>query len=146
MSQTYVIPYLFFGGRCEEALDFYKSAVGAQVDMMMKFGDSPEPPPPDAVPPGFDDKIMHTSFRIGNTVVMASDGCESGSAFGGFALSIVPTDKEDANRMFNALADGGTVTMPLGETFFSPCFGMLKDRFGMEWMIAMQPENQAPQS
>lgn len=147
MSQTSVIPYLFFGGRCEEALDFYKNAVAAQVDMIMRFGDSPEKPPPGTVPPDFDDKIMHTSFRIGNSVIMASDGCESGgTAFAGLALSIVPTDKEDANRMFNALADGGTVTMPLGETFFSPCFGMLKDRFGMEWMIAMQPENQASQS
>ena len=147
MSQTSVLPYLFFGGRCEEALDFYKDAVGAQIDMLMRFGDSPEKPPAGAVPADFDDKIMHTSFRIGNTVIMASDGCEGGgTAFAGFSLSIVPTDKEEAKRMFNALADGGTVTMPLGETFFSPCFGMLKDRFGMEWMIAMQPENQAPQS
>lgn len=142
MNQTTIVPYLFFGGRCEEALNFYKEAVGAQVDMMMRFSDSPEPPPPGAVPPDFDNKVMHTSFRIGSTVIMASDGCESGSAFGGFALSIVPASKEDANRMFNALADGGTVTMPLGETFFSPCFGILKDRFGLEWMIAMQPAGQ----
>lgn len=139
MSQTSILPYLFFGGRCEDALEFYKTAVGAKVDMMMRFKDSPEAPPPGAVPPDFDDKIMHASFRIGNTVIMASDGCESGSAFGGFALSLVPTDKEEATRMFNALAEGGTVTMPLGETFFSPCFGMLRDRFGLEWMIAMQP-------
>ncbi len=139
MSQTSILPYLFFGGHCEEALEFYKKAVGAKVDMMMRFKDSPEAPPPGAVPPNFDDKIMHTSFRIGNSVIMASDGCQSDSAFGGFALSIVPSDKEDATRMFNALAEEGTVTMPLGETFFSPCFGIVKDRFGLEWMIAMQP-------
>ena len=146
MNQTSIVPYLFFGGHCEEALNFYKDAVGAQLDMMMRFGESPEPPPPGAVPPDFDTKIMHASFRIGSSLVMASDGCGGDSTLSGFALSVIPVNKEDATRMFNALADGGTVTMPLGETFFSPCFGMLKDRFGMEWMIAMQPAEQTAQA
>ncbi len=149
MNQTSIIPYLFFGGHCEEALEFYKKAVDADVGMMMRFKDSPEKPPPGTVPEDFDNKIMHTSFRIGNTIIMASDGCETGdkdSGFSGFSLSIVPTDKEDATRMFDALSEGGTVTMPLGETFFSPCFGMLKDRYGLEWMVAMEPEEAPAQA
>jgi len=146
MSQKSVIPYLFFGGTCEEALDFYKEAVGAQVDMMMRFGESPEAPPPGTIPDNYDDKIMHASFRIGSSLLMASDGCGGASTFNGFSLSIIPESKEEATRMFNALAEGGTVTMALGETFFSPWFGMLKDRYGMEWMVAMQPAEQAQQA
>src|SRR5690606_29203980 len=144
--QTSIVPYLFFGGHCEDALSFYKDAVGAQIEMILRFSDSPEPPPPGAIPANYDNKIMHASFRIGSSQVMASDGCGEQSTMNGFALSIIPASKEDATRMFNALADGGTITMPLGETFFSPCFGMLKDRFGMEWMIAMQPAEQAAQA
>jgi PhnB protein len=128
--------YLFFDGRCEEAIEFYKKALGAKVDMLMRFREAPDPPPPGMVPPGFDDKVMHTSFRIGDTVVMASDGCTDGKAnFKGFSLSLAVDKEADADRYFNALADGGQVQMPLGKTFWSPRFGMLTDRFGVGWMI-----------
>jgi PhnB protein len=127
---------LFFGGRCEEALKFYRTALGAQVDMLMQYKDSPEPQPPGSLPPGFENKVMHATFRIGGTTLMASDGCEVGSNFGGFSLSLsVPTVAE-ANRAFAALADGGQVRMPLTKTFWSPCFGMLTDRFGLGWMVS----------
>lgn len=128
--------YLFFDGRCEEAVDFYKKALGAKVEMLMRFKEAPDPPPPGMVPPGFDDKVMHTSFRIGDTVVMASDGCTDGKAnFKGFSLSLAVDKAADADRVFAALADGGEVQMPLGKTFWSPRFGMLTDRFGVGWMI-----------
>ena len=128
--------YLFFDGRCEEAVEFYKKALGAKVEMLMRFKESPDPPPPGMVPPNFDDKIMHTSFRIGDTAVMASDGCTDGKTnFKGFSLSLAVAKEADADRYFNALADGGEVQMPLGKTFWSPRFGMLTDRFGVGWMI-----------
>ncbi|AHG62327.1 VOC family protein [Advenella mimigardefordensis] len=146
MNQKSVTPYLFFGGTCEEALNFYKEAVGARVSMMMRFGESPEAPPPGTIPADYDNKIMHASFSIGSSILMASDGCGGASTFSGFSLSVTPESKEEATRMFNALAEGGTVTMALGETFFSPWFGMLKDRYGMEWMVAMQPAEQATQA
>ena len=131
-----VTPYLFLDGRCEEAIEFYKKALGAKVEMLMRFKESPDPPPPGMVPPNFDDKIMHTSFRIGDTVVMASDGCTDGKTnFKGFSLSLAVAKEADADRYFNALADGGEVQMPLGKTFWSPRFGMLTDRFGVGWMI-----------
>ena len=128
--------YLFFDGRCEEAVEFYKKALGAKVEVLMRFKESPDPPPPGMVPPNFDDKIMHTSFRIGDTVVMASDGCTDGKTnFKGFSLSLAVAKEADADRYFNALADGGQVQMPLGKTFWSPRFGMVTDRFGVGWMI-----------
>lgn len=131
-----VQPYLFFDGRCEEAINFYRDALGAQVSMLMRFKESPEPPPPGAVPPGSDDKIMHAAFTIGDTTVMASDGgCSSQTEFKGFSLSITVDDAAAADRVFNALADGGQVQMPLGQTFFSPRFGMVVDRFGVGWMV-----------
>jgi len=134
-STVMVEPYLSFGGRCEEALAFYKSAIGAQVDMVMKFSDSPEPMPPGVLPPGFEHKVMHSSFRVGGSVVMASDGCHAGAKFDGFSLSLsVPTEQE-ARRAFDALAGGGKVTMPLAKTFWSPCFGMVTDKFGVSWMV-----------
>jgi PhnB protein len=128
--------YLFFDGRCEEAVEFYKKALGAKVEMLMRFKESPDPPPPGMVPPGFDNKVMHTSFRIGDTVVMASDGCSDRKAlFQGFSLSLAVEKEADADRLFAALADGGQVQMPLGKTFWSPRFGMVTDRFGVGWMI-----------
>lgn len=129
-------PYLFFNGNCEEAVEFYRKALGAKVEMTMRFKDSPEPPPPGTVPPGYENKIMHTSFWVGETMVMASDGCgDEASGFKGFSLALtVPTEAE-ADRAFAALAEGGKVTMPLGKTFWSPRFGMLEDRFGVGWMI-----------
>jgi len=131
-----VQPYLFFDGRAEEAVNFYQRALGAKVEMLMRFSESPDPPPPGMVPPGSENKVMHMSFRIGDTVVMGSDGgCTGATEFKGFSLSLTVADEKEAHRVFNALADGGKVEMPLGKTFFSPCFGMLADRFGVGWMV-----------
>jgi PhnB protein len=129
-------PYLFFNGCCEEAVEFYKKALGAEVLMLMRYKESPEPPPPGKVPAGWDDKVMHSSLRIGNANVMASDGCGEGAKFQGFSLSLTASDEADARRKFAALAEGGQVQMPLGKTFWSPCFGMVTDRFGIGWMIS----------
>ncbi len=137
MPNTLVQPYLFFGGRCEEALEFYRTALGAEVDMLMRYKDSPEPQPPGMLPPGFENKVMHASFHIGATALMASDGCGESQSFAGFSLSLaVPTEAE-ADRAFAALAEGGQVQMPLGKTFWSPRFGMLTDRFGIGWMVSV---------
>jgi PhnB protein len=134
-----VTPYLFFDGRCEEALDFYKKTLGAEVGMLMRLKDSPQPPPAGTYPPGSENKIMHSSFRINGTTVMASDGCAQGKPkFEGFALSVDTKDEAIADRMFAALADGGKVQMPLGETFFARRFGMVADRFGVGWMIIVE--------
>ena len=124
-----------FGGRCEEALEFYRTALGAQVDMLMRFSESPDPTPPGMLPPGFENKVMHAGFRIAGNVLMASDGCEVGAQFKGFSLSIAVTTEAEADRYFSALSDGGQVQMPLTKTFWSPRFGMLTDRFGIAWMI-----------
>lgn len=143
-NDTRVIqPYLFFNGRCEQALDFYRQALGAEVVMLLRFKDSPEPHPPGMVPPGWEDKVMHTSLRIGQTIVMASDGCgpEAGD-YKGFSLSLSVATPAEADRAFAALADGGQVRMPLGQTFWSPRFGMLEDRFGIGWMIGVVPPGQ----
>ena len=135
-----VQPYLFFDGRCEEALEFYRRALGAEVQMLMRFKDSPEPPDPGMVPPGSGDKVMHTSFRIGDTTVMASDGrCQGQPSFAGFSLSLTAPDDAEAERLFAALAEGGQVQMPLAKTFFSSRFGMVADRFGVPWMIVVAP-------
>ena len=134
-----VTPYLFFDGCCEEALELYKKTLGAEVGMLMRVKESPQPPPDGAYPPGSENKIMHSSFRIGGTTVMASDGCAQGKPkFEGFALSIDTKDEAAADRMFTALADGGQVRMPLGETFFARRFGMVADRFGVGWMIIVE--------
>ncbi len=140
MHQPAIQPYLFFNGRCEEALAFYTSALGAEVEMIMRFREAPDSPPPGTVPDGWEDKIMHASFRIGGSLVMASDGCESAPAFSGFSLSLSASTPDEADGLFAALAEGGNVTMPLGETFWSPRFGMLTDRFGLGWMIGVEPE------
>lgn len=134
-----VTPYLFFDGCCEEALEFYKKTLGAEVGMLMRVKESPQPPPDGAYQPGSENKIMHSSFRIGGTIVMASDGCAQGKPkFEGFALSVDAKDEVAADRMFTALADGGQVRMPLGETFFARRFGMVADRFGVGWMIIVE--------
>ncbi len=129
--------YLFFNGRCEEAVEFYKKALGAEVAMLMRYKESPEPLPPGMVPPGWENKIMHTSLRIGNTTVMASDGCSEGTNFQGFSLSLSVANHAEAERVFTALTDGGQVKMPLTKTFWSPCFGMVADRFGVGWMVTV---------
>jgi len=135
-----VEPYLFFDGRCEEAIEFYRSALGAEVTALMRFKDSPEPPQPGLVPPGCDDKVMHASFRIGETTIMASDGnCHGKPTFQGFSLSIAAPNDAEAERLFAALGDGGQVQMPMIQTFFSSRFGMVADRFGVSWMIIVKP-------
>jgi PhnB protein len=132
-----VEPYLFFEGRCEEALEFYKKTVGAKVEALMRYKDSPEPQPPGMNPPA--DKVMHALFRIGDAPVMASDGmCTGNAKFNGFALALNARDDADAKRLFGALAEGGQVQMPLGPTFFASSFGMLTDRFGLGWMVLAQ--------
>ena len=133
-------PYLFFDGRCEEAIEFYKSALGARVEMLMRFKDSPEPSQME-LPPGSENKVMHSSFHIGDTKVMASDGmCQGKPSFQGFSLSITVPGLTEAERQFNALAEGGQVQQPLIKTFFSPGFGMVADRFGVSWMIVVDAE------
>lgn len=136
----YANAYLFFEGRCEEALQFYQDALGARVEMLLRNRDSPQPPPPGTMPPGTEDKIMHAAMRIGDTLVMASDGyCQGGASFQGFALSVSPDSPAEAERVFAALGAGGTVRMPLGPTFWSPAFGMVHDRFGVLWMVNVMP-------
>jgi PhnB protein len=138
-----VQPYLFFNGSCEQAVEFYRKALGAEVEMMMRFKESPEPPQPGMVPPGFENKIMHISFRIGGTAIMASDGCPGEKTnFQGFSLSLSVPSEAEADRAFAALSDGGQVRMPLTKTFWSPRFGMLEDRFGVGWMISVAPAGQ----
>lgn len=128
--------YLFFDGRCEEALAFYRTALGAEVTMLMRFKDSPEPPAPGMCPPGSDDKVMHASFQIGETMLMASDGRAQGKpVFQGFSLSLAVPDDAEALRLFTALSDGGQVQMPLAKTFYASSFGMVADRFGVSWMV-----------
>jgi PhnB protein len=136
-----VQPYLMFGGRCQEAIDFYRNAVGAEVEMLMRFKESPEPTPPGMIPANWDDKIMHACLKIGDTQVMASDGCaSSGADFKGFSLSLTVANEAEADRKFAALSDGGKVTMPLGQTFFARRFGMAVDRFGVSWMVIVPAE------
>jgi PhnB protein len=130
-----VQPYLFFDGTCEQAIEFYRRALGAEVTMLMRYKDSPEPPPPGMVPPGSENKVMHASFRIGDSMILASDGCGEQAKFQAFSLSLTVANEAEADRVFAALADGGQVQMPLGKTFFSPRFGMLVDRFGVSWMV-----------
>ncbi|MBW8845132.1 MAG: VOC family protein [Burkholderiales bacterium] len=131
-------PYLFFNGRCEEAIGFYQQALGAEVQMMMRNSDSPEPPPPGMLPPGSEAKIMHASLLIGGALVMMSDGmCDGNTAFKGFSLSLDCPDEAAARKAFDALAAGGQVGMPLGKTFWAPLFGMVNDRFGVGWMVGV---------
>ena len=135
-AATQIQPYLFFNGSCEEAIRFYEKALGAKVSMLMRVKDSPDPPPPGMYPPGSENKVMHAEIDVGGAKVMASDGCDlSGPSFKGFSLSLSARDEAEARRWFDALAAGGQVGMPLGKTFFSPCFGMVTDRFGVGWMV-----------
>ena len=134
-----VQPYLQFDGRCEEAIEFYKSALGAKVEAIMRFKDGPDCM---EMPQGTADKVLHSCFRIGESTIMASDGyCKGKPEFQGFSLTITAPDKSEADRLFSALGKGGAVQMPLAETFFSPRFGMVADRFGVSWMIVTAPED-----
>ena len=133
-----VQPYLFFEGRCEEAIEFYKKALDAEVQLMLRFKDSPVGPPP-GVPAGSDNKIMHAQVRIGQTVVMMGDArCSGKPGFQGFSLSLSKSSPAEVDKAFGALADGGQIQMPLDKTFFSPRFGMVIDRFGVGWMVLVQ--------
>jgi len=132
-----VQPYLFFEGRCDEALDFYRKTLGAEVVTLLRFRESPQP---GMVTPGTEDRVMHAVLRVGDATVMASDGrCAGQPRFEGFSLSITLKDETPANKMFAALSEGGHVVMPLEKTFWSPRFGMVTDRFGVTWMINVSP-------
>jgi PhnB protein len=132
-------PYLFFEGRCEEAIEFYKKALGAKVGMLMRYKDSPEAPPPGCAPAD-SNKVMHAQFQIGETVIMASDGRATGKPnFEGFGLSLSLPTPAEVDKAFGALADGGKVEMPLAKTFFSARFGMVADKFGVLWMVLVTP-------
>ena len=131
-------PYLFFEGRCEEAIDFYRRTLGADTVMLMRWKDCPEPAQPGMTPPS-PEKIMHARIKIGETVVMLADGmCQTQVSYQGFALNINAANEAEAERVFNALADGGQIRMPLGKTFFSPAFGMVADKFGVGWMVYVE--------
>lgn len=142
--------YLSFEGRCQEALDFYRDKLGAQVGFLMRFKDAPpmDQPTPEGCaggPPPDGEKIMHSELRIGDSTLMATDGMASGKlSFAGISLSLLVADAAEAQQRFDALADGGQVQMPLAKTFFSPAFGMVADRFGVQWMVVAQDPNQAP--
>ena len=132
-TTTQVQPYLFFEGRCQEALDFYRRAIGAQVTAIVRFKESPDP---GMIQPGSEDKVMHASFRVGDTTIFASDGrCGGQASFQGVALSLTVANEPEADRLFGALVEGGQAIMPLTTTFFSPRFGMTTDRFGVTWMV-----------
>ena len=138
---TQIQPYLVFGGRCDEALAFYKTALDATLGMRMGFSDSPDPMPPGMLAEGFENKVMHSEFTVAGNTIMASDGCAPGDGgFHGFSLALLVPSEGDADRYFNALADGGEVTMPLSKTFWSPRYGMVKDRFGMHWQVMVPGE------
>jgi PhnB protein len=129
-------PYLNFDGRCEEAINFYKKALGAELTMLMRYSETPDAPPPGMVPPGSENKVCHAAFRIGESTVMASDGgCRGTPGFQGITLNLSVANEAEADRAFTALTEGGKVEMPLMKTFFSPRFGMVQDRFGVSWMI-----------
>jgi PhnB protein len=131
-----VQPYLFFDGCCEEALEFYRRAIGAEVTALLRWKDSPDPA---MTMPGAEEKVMHARLSIGDTTIMASDGrCQGKPDFQGFSLSITAADGAEADRLFAALGDRGQVQMPLSETFFSPRFGMVADRFGVSWMVYVE--------
>jgi PhnB protein len=134
----HIQPYLFFNGRCEEAIEFYKTAVGAELQMLMRHKDSPTQPP-GQLPTGSEQKIMHAAFRVGDIVVMASDGmCDGKPVFNGFSLSVALASEADVRAVFAKLSDGGTVRMPVEKTFWSPAFGIVVDRFGVSWMVTVQ--------
>lgn len=135
MEKSSVQPYLFFGGRCEEALEFYKDALHAKVSFILRFNESPDAVPPGVLQPGFESKIMHSTFHVGGMTLMASDGCDDKSRFDGFRLALSVPDEACAHRVFHELSAGGKVDMPLMKTFWSPCYGMVTDKFNVGWMV-----------
>ena len=137
MTGTTITPYLDFSGRCDEALAFYREALGAEVEMLMRYDQSPESPPPGMLQPGFEKKVMHVSFRVRGVLLMGSDGCDDQTKFSGVRLSLALPTEADARKAFDALAAGGSVQLPITKTFWSPCFGMVTDRFGLGWMVTI---------
>jgi PhnB protein len=135
-AQTSTVqPYLFFAGRCEEALQFYQQAIGATIGMVLRFNESPDPVPEGMLQEGFETKIMHSEFTVGNLTILASDGCDDEARPSGYRLALSVATQADADRMFNALAVGGTIDMPLGPTFWSPRYGQVTDKFNVGWMV-----------
>jgi PhnB protein len=137
----YVQPYVFFNGRCEEALAYYSEKLGAEVTFKMRYKEAP-PDAENRPRPGLEEKIMHANVRMGSTDWMASDGnCDpAGGSMNGFSLSLTADDSASAEKYFNALADGGQVVMPYQATFWSKGFGMVVDRFGLMWMVTLPQE------
>jgi PhnB protein len=130
-----VEPYLYFDGRAEEALNFYKQAIGAEIACIMRFD---EGPPEMQVPPGAENKVMHAAMQVGSSLIMVSDGMcneKEPTPFSGISLTISVDDPAKAEKLFSALGQGGQVQMPLGETFFAEKFGMVADKFGVSWMV-----------
>jgi PhnB protein len=144
MQKATINTYVFFNGRCEEALEYYREHLGAEVDCMIRYSDSPEPAPEGMLPDGFENKVMHSQFKVANAEIFASDGCEPDKKAEGFSLALTLPSKEEAGRIFNALADGGTVNMPLSESFWSPLYGQVTDKFGIGWMVMLPGNDQAP--
>ena len=142
MASTHIEPYLFFNGHCEEALAFYGTTLGAEVTFMMRYSDNPEATQPGMLASGFEDKIMHATFTIAGNTLMASDNCDENTSFSGFKLSLSLPTQAETERAFNLLAEGGSIEMPLAKTFWSPSFGMLRDRFGLGWMISIEDQQE----
>jgi len=137
MNGASIDPYLFYGGRCEEAIEFYRQKLGAELLMLMRYKETPDQPPPGMLAPGFEEKVMHATVRIGGATLMMSDGCDTNSRFDGFRLALSWPSEAEAHHAFAGLSDGGEVQMPLMKTFWSPCFGMVTDRFGVGWMVTV---------
>ena len=137
-----ILPYLFFNGRCEEAVNFYKKALGGEIEMLMRWKDNPDMPS-EGCSPGMKidpEQIMHATLKVGDAILMASDGMpQEKSGFQGFSISLTARNDAECDRWFNALAEGGQVQMPLGKTFFAQRFGAVADRFGVSWMIIVPP-------
>jgi uncharacterized glyoxalase superfamily protein PhnB len=140
MQKSSINNYLSFSGRCEEALNYYQQNLGAKINFMMRFDQSPDPVPEGMLQPGFENKIMHADFSLGDQKIFASDGCDDKSPFSGFRLSVRVQNEEEAHRIFDVLTKGGNVDMPLGKTFFSPLYGMVTDQFGVGWMVMIPGE------
>lgn len=140
-------PYLFFNGRCDEAIRFYQKALGAEIQMVMRFSESPDPTPEGMLPPGFENKVMHSCLTIGGANLMLSDGMtREAPEFAGFSLSVQAKDGDQARRWFDALSEGGKVEMPFGKTFFAEHFGMVEDKFGVGWMVIVPSDFQPPRT
>lgn len=146
MRKMQVNNYLFFSGRCDEALAFYQQHLSAEIQFLIRFNESPDPMPEGMLQAGFEDKVMHAEFRLGNVSIMASDGCNDVEKFSGFRIALTFDDDSEIHRAFNALAsDGGKVDMPLMKTFWSPLYGQVTDQFGVGWMLMVKGEEAGPQ-